>query len=333
MYQYFTDEKYRQIALNKKNVNYQNNITSMDAFLILLSGLDYETIDNLCIEVSKKMRSMFPREVYYSIQNRDNDPMFRFTVLNTAYEIIHSDNKIGSKLIKKHNASNWISHSLFEGELASRFAKLMGLDSDTAMKIGILHDIGRKFDQSFSHTIKGFEYLVNQGLRDEAFCTLTHSFLSSPVNGVYKGNRCANCDPAIDGFYIDENGKGVFKEGSTMDDMAKFLENYEYNPYDIILNISDLMAMSKGITSPYDRMMDVYTRRKPDSRNNAFFKVCFINALNSMMYSITKDENFNIVYNIKEFNSSKEIDELLLNTSNSFMDIYNEKIMIKKQLL
>ena len=167
------------------------------------------------------------------------------------------------------------------------------------------------------------KYLLMKGLKDESICSLTHSFLSIPYDNELKGNRCANCDPSCEGFYIDELGNGVFKEEKYKDDITLFLEKYNYNEYDVILNISDLMAMSSGIVSPYDRVDDVYTRKTPDPINSSFFKVCFINTLRRVMYSITNDDKYIEIYNINEVS---DIENLFINISNEFMQMYNNLI-------
>ncbi len=320
----FTSEVYKEKALSINNVNYNNNITSADAFFIVLAGLDYETIDNLCEAVKNILAFQDSKKIYEFIQTGNCNIEFRQIVLDTAYELIHSNINLGNKIVnEKYNASAWIAHSLYEGEVASTLASKMNLDEDTAKKLGILHDIGRKFDHTFMHVIKGYEYLLMKGLKDEAICSLTHSFLSIPYDNELKGNRCANCDPSCEGFYIDELGNGLFKEEKYKDDITLFLEKYNYNEYDVILNISDLMAMSSGIVSPYDRVDDVYTRKTPDPINSSFFKVCFINTLRRVMYSITNDDKYIEIYNINEVS---DIENLFINTSNEFMQIYNNLI-------
>lgn len=320
----FSNDSYKQIALSTNSVNYDNSITAADAFIVLLRDVDYETIDNLCIYISEKFSLDNPMAVYYLIQSGDCDLEFRNVILDSAYEMIHNHKKLGNKMVNDiFNASSWISHSLYEGEVASNLAMKMNLNPDTAMKLGILHDVGRKFDHSFLHTIKGFEYLQDLGLNNEAICCLTHSFLSIPNNGILRGNRCSNCDLAVEGFYVDSNGNGIFRNNAYKDDMTFFLENYEYNPYDVILNISDLMAMSSGIVSPFDRMIDVYSRRKPDKNNSPFFKVCFINTMRALLYRMTDDEKYEKLYNITNMSSLEEIDSLLVDTSNAFISQYN----------
>ena len=323
MYFDFTDEKYKQFALSRKNVNYENSITAKDAFVILLKDLDYESMDNLCIEVSKKTL-IDPKQIYEIVQSGQCDDNFKYVLLKTAYELIHSNRRVGTKAKENgRSLTSWISHCLFEGEVASQLAESMGLNPDTAMKLGIIHDVGRKIIQGFQHTILGFEYLVDNGLKDESFGTLTHPFLTEEVNRTLKGNRNAMCDFPTEGFYIDKDGKGIITDGYKKDDMTQFLENYEYNAYDIIINISDLMAMSSNITSPYERLQDVYSRRKPDSRNSSFFKVCFINTMNRIMYAIKKDNDYFTLLNINDIKSEKELNDLLIKTSNDFMETYN----------
>ena len=329
MYLNFSSDKYKNYVSKIKTVEYEDDVTSYDAFLILLNGLDYETVENLCISVCQAINDSNPLDIYNMIQNKKVSEEEKKLILDEAYKLIHSGQKLGNKIVNNHNTSSWITHSLFEGELACFFASKTGLNPDTARKLGLLHDIGRKFDQSFMHTIKGFEYLMEMGLLKEAFCTLTHSFLSMPKNGVYKGNRCANCDPAIPGFYVDKDGFGVIAEGNKVDDITKFLENYEYNLYDIVLNISDLMATSSGIVSPYERMLDVYTRKTPD-KNSPFFKVCFINALNRLLHLISMDDSFYKEVNINDFDSLEEINNLLISTSTNFMELINQELKDKK---
>ena len=321
---YFSNDVFKEKALLTTHVNYENNITSADAFFIVLKGLDYDMMDNLCEEVKKELCFKDSYKIYELIQNDGCNYELKKIILDIAYDLIHSNKEIGSKVVNGgFNASSWISHSLYEGELAASLASLINLDSETAKKLGILHDIGRKFNHSFMHTIKGYEYLLLKGLKDEAVCTLTHSFLPIEENGILRGNRCANCEPATLGFYIDEHGNGVFSEDTDKDDITLFLDSYRYNRYDVILNISDLMAMSSGITSPYERVKDIYTRKIPDSKNSPFFKVCLINTLRKYMYSVTHEDKYIELYNITNIS---DIESIFINTSNEFMQIYNNLV-------
>ena len=330
VYLNFEKANYKEAALNTERVNYENGITAADAFIVLLKDVEYETINTLCTEVAKIIQEEIqskkinlyvnPYVVYDYINKKMDYPGLNKIVLDQAYKLIDEEKKLGTKTDGKRNASNWIIHCLIEGALMSKLADATGLDPDTAMKLGILHDVGRKKDHSFMHTIKGFEYLMDQGLTNEAFCTLTHSFSPSLKDGINIGNRCATGDPPIDGFYVNEKGEGVFEKDAILDDVTYFLANYEYNSYDILLNIADLMATSEGIKSPYERIQNIYSKRTPDPRNSSFFKVCVINSLIRFISDINEEEYTPI--NIRDINSTEEIDNLLLKVSDSFMDNY-----------
>ena len=104
MYLDFTDDIYRKCALNTTNINYDNNVTSEDSFLILLQGLDYETIENLCIEIAQKLSIDDPHFLYDVIQKGPNsviDDSIKKMILTTAYEMIHANKLLGNKMIGK----------------------------------------------------------------------------------------------------------------------------------------------------------------------------------------------------------------------------------------
>lgn len=325
MYLNIDNEENRDTLLNTKSVNYENNNTEEVAFLFLIKDLDYEAINILCERVAERMGIIEPHYIYSLINDIYQYPEFNHILLQQAYKLVHEGKYLGTKMNGNFNASSWVNHCLIEGELMKEFARVVDLDPHTAMKIGILHDIGRKKTHSVLHTVKGFEYLLEKGFVDEAFCALSHSFLASSKNGVYYGNRCATGDSPIDGFYINEKGEGVFKEGAITDDVKCFLDNYEYNSYDLILNLADLMATSKGVISPYDRVLNIYSKRIPDARNSSFFKIGIVNAFNRFL-SIMKGEIDFKPINVLEVNSQEEIDQLLLKTSDTFMDYYLNNI-------
>ncbi len=325
----FSSLLFKELAFRCSAVSYETKLTAADAFLLVIKDLDYETLDVLCKIISNDLE-IDSIEFYKMLQYDKLDKETKDMILDKAYDIISDGYHLGSKRNGSYYASSWVEHSLYEGHVASILAHKMGLDEDTAMKLGILHDIGRKFDHSFFHTIKGFEYLTAMGFEKEAICCLTHSFLPVLEEDTLRGNRCACCDPALEGFSVDENGRGVFKDNSMKDDMTLFLEKYNYNSYDIILNIADLMATSNGITSPYERMLDIYSRKTPDSKNSPFFKVCFINSLNRLLFQMTQDEKYERNRNIKEFSSLDEIDDCLIDTSNDFIDQYNQLLEEEK---
>ena len=53
VYLNFGNANYKETALNTERVNYENEITAADAFIVLLKDVEYDTINNLCTEVAK----------------------------------------------------------------------------------------------------------------------------------------------------------------------------------------------------------------------------------------------------------------------------------------
>ena len=164
------------------------------------------------------------------------------------------------------------------GIVSSNLANLLEINKNVALTLGLLHDYGRRKDQSFNHVIEGFQSLVDLNLNNEAIVCLTHSFLN--------GGRCCNNEPAINGFYVDEEGNPNFYEDTKKDDLTIFLERYNYTDYDLILNIADLMATSDAIVSPYERIEDIATRRKIDPTNRRYFLAELTNILIDLLKRI-----------------------------------------------
>jgi len=342
----FSTSNYKKTAINKNYSNYINNNTKEDAFLLCIKGLPFHDLDNLCILLHKYFKSLENPiilsydECYLLTQGKSNtkinfDENIKYLLFNLAYQCIYSKKDLGSNTIMegKINTSSWISHSLYQGIVASNLASYLNLDSNTAQKLGILHDIGRKQDHNFNHTIKGYEMLIDEGFIEEATICLTHSFLADITKNTFKGGRCANCDPALNGFYIDENGNPNWIEGSIKDDVTEFLENYNYNDYDLIVCMSDLMATAKGITTPYERVNDIATRKKIDPKNRNYFKILFINM---MIYFIQKINHVNLKKLELNINiTNEEIDSIFFHVSNMFFELYDsiEKNQTQKKVL
>lgn len=292
----FTNDTYKTKAMNINNTNTHSHI---DAFFLLIKDLKQEDLDNLCIKIQNFYNNepynlkLNLQDCYRLTQNTNLNNEMKTIIFNLALECLNSNIHLGTNTILdgKINTSSWISHALNVGIVARTLAHGLDLDEDKAMTYGLLHDYGRKFTHTFDHAIVGFEKLTDLGWNNEAIGCLTHSFVN--------GGRCANNEPAIEGFYIDENGKPQWKNNTKKDDITIFLENYQYSEYDKLLNIADLMATDKKITSPFDRIQDIATRRQIDPKNRTYFLTEFTNMLIKYL------EKLNI--NIKTIEFSKEI--------------------------
>ncbi len=323
----FKSDFYRNKAFRLEEKK-DNNHTVYDAFFLLINGIDKVDLDNLCQFIMDYYsdKELTLKEAYAITQGKSIpeklscDEATRKVVYMLAIHCIESGFHLGNHTILdgKINTSSWLSHSLFESILCGQLAETIGLDSKKAKILGLLHDIGRKQTHDFSHTIRGYEMLVDQGWESEAVACLTHSFLA--------GGRCSSNEQAEPGFYVDEDGSPHFDVGAKKDDVTLFLEKYPYTDYDLILNIADLMATDKGIVSPLDRIIDIASRRKSfDPTNRGFFLAELINHLNSFrMRMQRKNPNSLIKVRASRDVSLEELNKLFVEASTKFFEVYRE---------
>ena len=322
----FKNEKYIEIANDiqtKSKQGYYETCTlhePEDAFMLLINGQKEEDLDNLCRIIQSKCPELTIEDCYSITQGNldliNNQPkIVKQIIYGCAMECINSGNHLGSHTIAdgKTNTSSYISHSLYEAKLARELATIIGVDGKKAETLAILHDFGRKDTHTFEHVTRGFEMLVDLGWEDEAVGTLTHSFLN--------GGRCANCDPSEEGFYIDEEGHGCWRDDKQKDDVTKFLEGYNYSIYDNILNVADLMATSRGIVSPQDRVSDIRTRKPADEKNEGFFLSEFTNKLNEFLVKIGDKKNFETT---KVTDGIEKIRECFEKVSSEFFETFKQ---------
>ncbi len=315
----FSNEEYKGKAKQSSAFGKtESKRTVAEAFMLLIKGVSQEDLSNLCKKIQQDLKGEgeLTLEACYDITQgnvEDIDELVQKMkgktaqeyLLELAYECVEKDGlHLGEKTIAggKINTSSWISHSLYEVRVAQTLANKMGLDPEKAGVLAMLHDYGRKYIHDFTHVTKGFEALIDLGWDEEARACLTHSFINA--------GRCANCDPAEDGFYIDENGQPTWENEAPIDDMAEVLSTMKYDEYDTILNIADLMATDKGVTTPYARVEDVATRKTPDPRNRAYFLSEFTNKLLEVMRSGAPRSN--------ALMSIEDADERLKRVSNKF---------------
>ena len=337
----FKNEDYKKKALESKPYSQvTSNHRLSDAFILLLHGISNKDLSNLCNKLHQDLISKginLDLEGCYKITQGEipehlnldtqivNYGSIGDYLLKLAYECLDIDkNHLGENVINETlNTSGWLSHSLYEARVMQKLATFIGVEPEKAGILGLLHDYGRKFTHDFSHVTRGYEALIDAGWKDEARATLTHSFINA--------GRCANCDPAEEGFYIDEEGKPTWTDDAKKDDITDVLENMHYDEYDTLLNIADLMATDKGITSPFERVQDVATRKTPDVRNRAYFLSEFTNKLIYMIELIQKQkctlENTNPTMDLSTLDSKfKEVSE-------KFYNIFRGTQMTMKQLV
>ena len=319
----FTNSYYKNIALCSNSVT-ESKHSSAQAIMLLIHGLDKEELYNLCLMMQRYYKNLTEPykltidECYNLTQSNTLDESTMQIIEKMAFTCVEEGINLGIKTTAdgKINTSSWISHSINVSKVCACLANKLKLDINTAKILGLMHDYGRKYNHSFSHIIHGFEKLIDLGWNNEAIGCLTHSFVN---NG-----RCANNDVAVTGFYVDDLGNPKWVENAKKDDITIFLENYKYTNYDIILNIADLMATSKTVVSPYERVSDIATRRILDPTNRGYFLAETINILTDVLLK-TKfcSENINKI-KANKYLSIEQIESIFKETSNIFFIAYQE---------
>ena len=150
---------------------------------------------------------------------------------------------------KSLSAGFWIDHSLNVGQAARLIAeKCAGMDADKAYAFGLLHDIGRRFQGKIQvgkqHTINGYRYLMSLGFDDAARICLTHSFPDREEVFCF-GDDCSESDNAF---------------------IESFIKNTEYDDYDRLIQLCDMLATDKGILLLEQRCVNIALRYPADDR-------------------------------------------------------------------
>ena len=325
------------VAKFMEKAQYKNSHTAEDAFILLITGDNIfpDDLTNLHIEFCRKHKLNISLDNFYNLlkSNTQFVNKYKNSILDCAFKCLDKGVNIGTRMSGPFNTTEWISHSLNVAKFCYQKASTMfGVDPLVALKVGLLHDIGRKYSHKFDHIVEGYKYLNSIGWVDEANACLTHSFL--------KGYRCANNESAIQGCTFLPNKTEVWDQFAIKDDMTKYLEKYNYNVYDNLLCLADLCATSKGIVCPFERILDIATRR-PNIDNQAN-RVFFLDVLTDTLKQFTPasyQSNNNITFEslIEKYPSLKGIENQKL--QESYLNLYKAsdnfykyyKVMVKNR--
>ena len=310
---FFSNNENKEKAIKILQSSPSSNLLPEDALVLLLEGVKYEDLSNLCQLISEEL-NMSVLDAYSLTQNcvtaKDKEIVF-----DACIRIVNSGKDLGNNVINNTiNTSSWMNHCIYGAILSSKLASLIGLDPNYAFSYGLLHDFGRKYTHDFSHVVKGFEKLASLGYDDMAKGCLTHSFINA--------GRCCNNEVVDTSFYIDENGKEHY---DISDDLTDVLNTSLYTDYDYILNIVDLMATSRGIATPLERIDDIATRRPgiDDSPNRKYFYVSFYNLLVGYINKVYKSNKYDFI-NYNEV-TLEEVKEQFKTISDEIYNIQNNK--------
>lgn len=91
---------------------------------------------------------------------------------------------------EKLNPGPWVQHSVYVGRAAELIAKkVKGIDSNVALILGMLHDIGRRFGVTNErHSFDGYKFAKEKGYDLWARICMTHAYLCKNVQDIC-GNR------------------------------------------------------------------------------------------------------------------------------------------------
>ncbi len=327
----FSDSKYidaaNRVAASSKQGEERQLHSPADAFMLLIKEKTLNDKDNFgdLYNLLKKLNTYYPdlslEECYELTQGRgqifeQNGGVVKTVIYNCALSCLENGTTLGVRTTPdgKFNTSDWMSHCLYEAKLSGELASMLHLDSNRATTLALLHDIGRKYSHKFDHVPLGFEALIDVGWENEASAALTHSFID--------GGRCANCDPAEEGFYVNQEGEACWESEENKDDITHFLEEYQYNTYDDILNIADLMATSKGIVSPLKRLEDIAQRKTPDPKNRSYFLAKFTNKLNEFLVKMGEIDTYEL---LNPADDPSKIQEVFQSVSATFYSAYKKQ--------
>ncbi len=139
------------------------------------------------------------------------------------------------------NPGLWVEHSRYVAEAAALIAQYdKDLNEDIAYVLGLLHDIGRRNGRHYvRHAIDGYNYAMEKGYDFVARISITHSFLCNNIDDI-----CGEMDLTKSEYKFVKN----------------YLSNIEYNSYDKLIQLCDVLALPSGFCLIEKRMVDVVMR-------------------------------------------------------------------------
>jgi len=141
----------------------------------------------------------------------------------------------------KKNDGPWKQHSISVANNAKLIAeKILGMDSNVAYTMGLLHDIGRKEGSNgILHIFDGYDYMMHINQPEIARICLTHSFPTKEIDMYFGTNNCL------------ERQKSFLK---------RYIESVEYDNYDLLIQLCDAISLPVGACIMEKRLVDVALR-------------------------------------------------------------------------
>ena len=156
----------------------------------------------------------------------------------------------------RKNKELWIKHSVNVAIVAERLAEQLKLDSKKAYVLGLVHDIGRRKKEhvGLRHIIEGYNFLEEQGYKEEARVCLTHTFYSRNLvkpNLTKANTNLTRNEIEFISDYINKNGFNIYDKilhpllNLSFYNLLKSITIIiKFNLYHIIYNIKKLIIFS-----------------------------------------------------------------------------------------
>ena len=145
------------------------------------------------------------------------------------------------KLATQLNPGPWEQHSISVAQNARLIAeKTSTMDCDKAYVMGLMHDIGRRAGiKGILHIFDGYDYMMSIGQEEIASICLTHSFPIKDVDTYFGKYDCS----------VEQKKF-----------LQQFLENRQYDNYDILIQLCDAISLPNGACIMEKRFVDVALR-------------------------------------------------------------------------
>ena len=145
--------------------------------------------------------------------------------------------KLGAQL----TPGPWEQHSISVAQNARLIAeKTSIMDCDKAYVMGLMHDIGRRAGiKGILHIFDGYDYMMSIGQEEIASICLTHSFPIKDVDTYFGKYDCSAEQKKF---------------------LQQFLENRQYDNYDILIQLCDAISLPNGACIMEKRLVDVALR-------------------------------------------------------------------------
>lgn len=154
------------------------------------------------------------------------------------------------------NPGPWVEHSINVGKAAQLIAQnCSDLDSDIALTLGMLHDIGRRCGVTgMRHLLDGYNFLMGEGFYYAAKVCITHSFDYKDIRYGFGKWDCT-----------EEEYKFV----------DQFLQNSIYDDYDKLIQLCDALGVAEGYYLIEKRIVDAALRHGINEYTTTKWKATF----------------------------------------------------------